>query len=114
MKRMLTRWIMRRLLTGLYKGVSEYDTLNFEQLSDAERESYLRQAREVHQSTAFQAELQRLRFQQERKLVEKSTVWDDVVWGKATLFTIDLILKRFKFLNDALAITNKEEKKTGY
>lgn len=107
----MKKWLMKQLLKKVFTGISEHDTLQYEQLSERDKADYLLLAREVHRNTTFQAELQRLKFKQERKLVEKAETWDDFVWGKATLYVIDLILKRFEFLS---LVTNQEEKEAGY
>jgi len=98
----MRKWFSRRLLHLLiryaFKGITQDDVVDTSKMSEGQYKQYCFDAKEVRSKLVFNAELQRLRYKQERYLVNTAKNEDDLIFGKAALYTIDQLEKRFAHL----------------
>ena len=99
--RWIKRWLFNFVVGDLFKGISEYDFVDFNLLDGGQRIEYLREAFDVNRSSTFKTELLRMQFMLEKKILRNAKSDFDILIGKAQLLLLDQILQRFENLSDA-------------
>jgi len=86
---------MFKMLRKYYHGITEDDFIDLSKMGNAQAETYCADAAGVFDSVAFQTELLRLRYKQEKYIAMKAQGPEDLLFGRAVLYTIEEIQKRF-------------------
>jgi len=97
---MIKRKIINFLTRKLYSGLSPLDFPDIGILNGQERQAYLMLAREVKQNLTWQTEINRLIYQQERKIVNNANTQEELMFAKGSLHSLQLLKKRFEQLAD--------------
>ena len=96
--------IKNRLLIWLirdhYYGITEEDFVDTRKIRDEFFDNYALRAQDVVKNDTFKNELKKMQYQQERYLVQKAKTAEDLIFGRAALYVIDMIQKRFQDLSD--------------
>jgi hypothetical protein len=112
MRKWLSQRFLNILIRHVYHGITEKDFIDTNSLSEGQYKQYCFDARELLENFTYKAELQRLRYKQERYLVNKASTEYDLIFGKAALYTIDMLEKRMRYLaqnaEQVLADANRE------
>lgn len=90
----LRSWVLKDILLA----VAETDMLDISSMSREEKSLYVRKARRVWTNQAFLAEVTRLKFVEERRMLTEAKSNADMEFGRAVLYTLDLLTKRFQSL----------------
>jgi hypothetical protein len=98
----MRKWLSRRMFHALvryvFKGITPRDFINTTKLSDGQYQQYCFDGKSLKGNIVFKTELQRLRYKQERYLINTAQTAEDLLFGKAVLYTIDTIEKRVEHL----------------
>lgn len=94
----MKKWLSKIILKVVFKGVSEKDLVDLNLLTDLQYENYCFAAVELTDNIVFQAELKRLRQRQENYIAYKAKNSEDLIYGRAALYIIDLLEKRVQYL----------------
>jgi hypothetical protein len=98
MRKWLSRRLLHLLVRHVFQGITPKDFVDTSELSDGQYKQYCFDAKELLENFTYKAELQRLRYKQERYLVNKASTEYDLIFGKAVLYTIDMLEKRMQHL----------------
>lgn len=107
----LKNWLLTKLIQHYYIGITPKDFPDISQLSDAAITNYCLSAEEIWTNEVFQVELMRLRFKQEQYLAKSAQSPQDLVFGRAALYTIKEILDRFQSLSRKAEASRLETKR---
>lgn len=94
----LKRWLLFKLIRHYYHGITEVDFIDLSKFDEVQLHNYCTGAKEIWGNETFQTELMRLRFKQEKYLAQKAQSEEDLIFGRAALYTIQEINKRFESL----------------
>lgn len=96
-KRKIINWLVR----GLYKGITEDDVLRVTKrgdmkigkviLSGGERNNIIDQAKSILEFELWELLQRDIQYSAEKKMCEKSASFDDVYFGKAAMWNLDMI-----------------------
>lgn len=98
----LKRRLFHRLIHKVFKGIDPKQVPDLTQMSANELDQYCRSARNLLRNEAYKGELQYLRYKQERQIAERAETAEDLIFGKAVLWTLDYIDKRFEELSNKI------------
>jgi hypothetical protein len=96
MKRKIINFLTRKL----YSGLSPLDFPNIEMLKGQERQAYVMLASEVAKNLTWQTEINRLIYQQERKIVNSVNTQEELMFARGSLYSLQLLKKRFEQIAD--------------
>ena len=94
----IKNWLLLKLIKHCYLGITPKDFPDISQLNSNAITNYCLSAEEIWNNEVFQVEMMRLRYKQEQYLALSAQSPQDLVFGRAVLFTIKEILDRFQSL----------------
>lgn len=89
----MKRKLKNRLLQHLFKAINEDKVLNFNNLSQVDIKRYSSEARFLHDLSLYQDLIKDLRHRANELIFIRSNSLEDLQFGKAMLFNIDIIEK---------------------
>ena len=96
--RTIKRWLLVKLIHHCYEGITPEDFIDLSGLDEKAAFNYCLSAEEVWLNETFQTEIKRLRYVQERYIANKAQTAEDMIFGRAVLYTIKEIVDRFESL----------------
>lgn len=97
------RWIKKKILNAvlshLFDALTEDDLIPLKDLEDGQKREIGTQARAIRDSEVWQRMMTEAKSKAQKKMFEKSVSWDDMFFGKAALWIIDLFDKRLEALS---------------
>ena len=101
-------WLLNKILKGLFNAVTENDILRYSNgkmylgknlLTDADRISITSGADNLKQMYVWQLLNTELKYLANKQMFEKSNSIDDIIFGKAMLYNLDLLEKKIDNLS---------------
>lgn len=96
MKRRLANY----LLKNVFNAITEDDVLPWGEMTLAEKKMLIAEARMIKNSLLWKRIITQTKLRAQKQMFEGSKSWEDMFFGKATLYVIDLIDKRIKKISD--------------
>lgn len=90
---------MNYVLAKLFFAIIEEDIVPFKTLSYAERKELVADARYFRESMLWSRLIQSIKYKAQEQMFTKSRNWDDMYFGKAVLYIIELLDKRVSALS---------------
>lgn len=91
--------ILNLLLSKLFLAITEDELIPLKGLEDRQREEYAAQARLIRKSDVWKRLQTEIKHKAQKRMFEKSACWDDMFFGKAVLYVIELQDKRLEALS---------------
>jgi hypothetical protein len=107
MKRLKT-WLLNKSLKMLYNTVSEDDILRMrgtklyigdKMLTDGDRRSIKSGAVSIQSLETWKLLVKEMKYMSNKQMYENSSTVDDMIFGKAMLYTIDMMEKKIRNLS---------------
>jgi hypothetical protein len=99
----MKRWLLNKLLSHLFNAITEDDILvshngslfrKGQALTNAEVEELRSGAASIRQMHVFQQLLTEMKHAANKRMYESSQTLDDMIFGKAVLWTVDIMEKK--------------------
>ena len=99
--------VAQEILHDVYKTITEKDVLRIEGktwyigdkiLPDAERDAIVADANAISSTFLYPLLMREMRVAAQKKMFETSTSWDEMLFGKACLYIVDIIEKKIDTL----------------
>lgn len=100
---MLKKKLLNWLLKDLFHAIVEEDVVPWSHLSDAQREQMAKEARMISETSYWKRLTSSVKQKAQQQMFERSQTYEDMYFGKATLYVVDLLEKRL----NAIAKFNK-------
>jgi hypothetical protein len=91
--------IFNLLLAKLFLAVTEDTLIPTRNLEEGQRKELAAQARFIKESDLWKRMLLETKRKAQQQMFEKSMSWDDMYFGKAMLYVIDMLDKRLEALS---------------
>ena len=104
----IKRWVLNKLLGHLFNAVTADDVIRLEKgklkrgskiLPEKDAASIISGARALQTNRAFEEILKSLKLAANKRMYEKSKSDEDIVFGKATLWAVDVIERKVNNLS---------------
>ena len=92
-------WIANYLLRNLFCAIVEEEILPWQKLSHEERLVLVEEARLIKSTKLFERLLVSMDTTARKRMFDKSQSWDDMYFGKATLYTVDVLRTKIETLS---------------
>jgi len=97
------KWIRRKLLNlalrHVFNALTEEEILPWGKIPGAKKDILIAEARMISQSDLWRRLVNTTTRKADKMMFEKAVNWDDMVFGKATLYVIDILDKRITALS---------------
>jgi hypothetical protein len=87
----MIRKILNYILKNKLKALTEKDLINWANADDNKRKIYIEQAKEISKLKLYKDIMKHLKASSQEMMFTKSKSWEDMYFGKAMLYNIDLI-----------------------
>jgi len=91
--------ILNILLSKLFLAVTEKDLILLRDLEDGQKIELIAQARLIKESDVWERMLLEIKHKAQKQMFTKSVSWDDMYFGKAVLYVVDLLDRRLEALS---------------
>lgn len=105
------RWLLHKLIRRYYLGITPADFTQMADMSDSQMESYSAQIYQVAQNPAYRNEMISLRYAQEQYIANKASNKDELLFGRACLYVLNMINERMMTVSsyvDTIEETKKQ------
>jgi hypothetical protein len=96
MKRMLQNWLLKRL----FKAIVEEDIIAWNKLPDEKKLVYRDEAKAIVRMEVYKRIMSNIKWRAQERMFTKSRSWEDMFFGKAALYVVDLIDTKIKSISN--------------
>jgi len=95
MKKLLLNWILK----NKFKALTEKAVIDWSKMNETDQKVYIEQAKAIKEMKLFGDLMEHLKYASQETMFNKSKSWDDMYFGKAMLYSVDLMEQFIKTLS---------------